>query len=226
MKKKTVIIGLILFVSIILSWYAGLGEYLSLANIKQQSGYFKMGVEHNYALAVLVFMVLYTFLVAVGLPVVAPMSIVGGFLFGALPGTLYSSISTTVGSITSFLLVRHAMSNVVRERYRARLDKLNKRIKIYGYNYLVTLHLITIVPFFVINTLAALADVPLLSFVWTTIVGALPILFIYSYAGRQLVMIHSIRDILRPQVLIMLLLLALLSLLPMIIRKIRHSKEL
>jgi uncharacterized membrane protein YdjX (TVP38/TMEM64 family) len=70
--------------------------------------------------------------------------------------------------------------------------------------------------------LAALADVPLFTFMWTTAVGSLPFLLIYAFAGRQLGTITSMSELFKPHIILLLLLLALLALLPMVIRKIRN----
>ena len=87
------------------------------------------------------------------------------------------------------------------------------------------MQLLTVIPFFVINTLAGLADVPLFTFIWTTVLGSLPLLFIYSLAGRQLGEIEAVRDILKPHMVALLIILALLALLPMVIKRLRQSNE-
>ena len=98
-------------------------------------------------------------------------------------------------------------------------------MKTYGYTYLITLQLLTIVPYFVINTLAALAGVPFVTFMFTTAVGSFPVLVIYAFAGKQLYKIQSWKDILSKEMLLLLLLLAGFALLPLIIRKLRSSKQ-
>ena len=178
-----------------------------------------------YFPAVLIYIGSYALIIALAIPAVAPLTVLGGFLFNALPGLLYALIGATLGSIIYFLFIRYVVSNLVRQRYRARLDKFNEQIKAYGYSYLLTMQLLTVIPFFVINTLAGLADVPLFTFIWTTVLGSLPLLFIYSLAGRQLGEIEAVRDILKPHMVALLIILALLALLPMVIKRLRQSNE-
>ncbi len=222
---KSLVAAVALVVFILLLRKFGVGKYFTLAALKEDSVHLKHLVEAYYFPSILVYIASYTLIIACAIPAVAPLTILGGFLFNALPGLLYAEIGATAGSIITFLFVRYVVSNLVRTRYRARLDKFNEQIKAYGYSYLLTLQLLTIIPFFVINTLAGLADVPLFTFIWTTAVGSLPLLFIYALAGRQLGEIEAVRDILKPHIIALLIVLALLALLPMVIKRIRKSAE-
>ncbi len=223
MRKIIVIIGLISI--IFLFWYFGLGQYFTLTAIQQESKSLKDLVCRYHFSSVLTYIIGYAIIIAFGIPAVAPLTILGGFLFGAFIGGFYSLIGATIGSIIYFLLIRYVLGGMIRKRYLHQLEKFNQQIKKYGHNYLLTMHLLTIFPYFVINTLAALADISLSTFTWTTIVGSTPILFIYAFAGRELCMIKSLKDVLQPHFIIMLLLLALLALLPILIRKFRVTIE-
>lgn len=223
--KRPLVIAIALVVFILLLRKFGVGKYFTLAALKEDSMYLKQLVEGYYLPSVLIYIASYALIIACAIPAVAPLTLLGGFLFKALPGFLYALIGATLGSIISFLFVRYVVSNLVRQRYRARLDKFNEQIKAYGYSYLLTLQLLTVIPFFVINTLAGLADVPLLTFIWTTVVGSTPLLFIYALAGRQLGEIEAVRDILKPHIIVLLVILALLALLPMIIKRIRKQTD-
>ncbi len=223
---KKLIVGLLVLVAIVLVfYYVGLSHYFSLPSIKTNAAFFKSKVAENYTHAVFAFIGISTALIAFTLPITAPMGVVGGFLFGLWPAVLYCMIAVMIGAAISFLVVRYALSHVMKHRYGKRLASFNKRMKTYGYTYLITLQLLTIVPYFVINTLAALAGVSFAMFMCTTAVGSFPILIIYAFAGKQLYMIHSWRDILSREMLLLLLLLAGLALLPLIIRKWRFSKN-
>jgi len=223
--KKSLFIAVTLLVLILLLRKFGVGKYFTLAALKEESVYLKQLAEAYYLPAVLIYIGSYALIIAFAIPAVAPLTVLGGFLFNALPGLLYAMIGATSGSIIYFLFIRYVVSNLVRQRYRARLDKFNEQIKAYGYSYLLTMQLLTVIPFFVINTLAGLADVPLFTFIWTTVLGSLPLLFIYSLAGRQLGEIEAVRDILKPHMVALLIILALLALLPMVIKRLRQSNE-
>jgi len=226
MHKKR--IGLIiLFVCIIgLLYYLGVGRFFSLNNIGKLTTYLKTVSEKNYGAAVLTFIGIYTALIMFVLPTVAPLSMAGGFLFGVIPGFGYSLISCTIGSLINFLFIRYVFGAAMRKHYERRLYRFNEKIKLYGPNYLITLHLLTVIPFFIINTMAALTNISLLTFIVTTILGCTPIVFIYSLAGRQLGAIESVRDIFSPQVIIILIVLILIAVIPIFLKKLKQSVEI
>ncbi len=222
---KKLIVGLIaILILAMLIYYGGFSKYLSLEAIKSNAEGLKGKVEQNYMYSVFIFLGISTALIAFTLPVTAPMGVVGGFLFGLAQGVLYCMISVLVGTAISFLVVRYALSHIMHNQYGQQLASFNERMKVYGHSYLITLQLLTVVPYFVINTLAALAGVSFLTFMWTTALGSLPIITIYAFAGRQLYMIHSWQDILSTEMLLLLLLLAGLALIPMVVRK-RKKRE-
>lgn len=219
--KNTIIGLIILIIAVFVLYYFGLARYLSLENVKANASHLQEKVTENYMHAAFMFIAISTALIIFTLPITAPMGVMGGFLFGFWPGVLYSMISVIIGASISFLVVRYALSHMMKHRYGARLAGFNERMKKYGYTYLITLQLLTVVPYFIINTLAALAGVSFFMFLLTTVVGSFPIVAIYAFAGKQLYKIHSWKDILSKEMLIVLLLLAGLALLPTFIRKWR-----
>jgi uncharacterized membrane protein YdjX (TVP38/TMEM64 family) len=90
----------------------------------------------------------------------------------------------------------------------------------------LSLRLIPIFPFFVINLLSGLTRIRLGSFVAATAIGIIPASFVYAYAGRQLGTINSLREIASPQVLLAFTLLGLLALFPTLYRKITRKQPL
>lgn len=207
-----------------LFWYFDIGQYFTLERLQADSAYLKQLVEHNYLFSMLVFIVIFMTIIATALPVVAPLTMLGGFLFGVFPGVAASSLGATLGATGSFLIVRYLLRSTIQHKYQKQLEGFKSKIQEYGYTYLLTLQLVGVIPFFVINTLAALTDVPLWPFFWTTAVGSFPFLLVYAYAGRQLNTMHSMSDIIKPSMLLLFLALGLLALLPMFIRKWSRSQ--
>ena len=92
----------------------------------------------------------------------------------------------------------------------------------YGANYLLMVHYASVIPFFFINTLAAISDVGWWTFLWTTVIGFIPLAIIYSFAGRELGSIKSVQDIMSPTIIGVFILLLLLAFLPIVIK---HYKD-
>ncbi len=219
-KKRLVILAVALGIYVLMR-YSGLGDYLSLATIKAHRAYLLSLVEQNYALAAAGYVLLYTMIVALSIPAAAPLTITGGFLFGALPATLLVNLGATAGAAGIFVLVRYLSRNGRARANRGLLQKFNRDIAQNGHSYLLVLRLIPIFPFFLINIAAALSPVPLRTFVWTTALGIIPASYIFAYAGRQLATIERAGDVLSRGVLLAFLLLSLLALVPVIYKRLR-----
>jgi len=220
--KRLLIIGFLLLFVVILLRYFGIGDYLTFEQLKNNRTYFKQLVGSHYWFSVAIYLGIYIAVIACCIPATPPLTIIGGFLFGVVPGILYALIGATIGATISFLLVRHVLKNTVSVYFYDKIEQFNKQIRVYGMaSYLLILQLVTIFPFFIVNTLAGLANVPLWTFVWTSLVGSFPSLFVYTLAGRQLGVIESVRNVFLPSVLIVFMILILVVLLPLFLRRFR-----
>ena len=157
--QKALLLASALGLLIGLFWYFDIGQYFTLERLQADSAYLKQLVKHNYLFAILIYIVVFTVIIATALPVVAPLTMLGGFLFGVFPGVAAASLGATLGASSSFLIVRYLMRNTIQQRYQRQLEGFKNKIKEYGFSYLLTLQLVGVIPYFVINTLAALADV-------------------------------------------------------------------
>ena len=224
MKQSTIkqIIVFSLFIAlIVLLRYLNVGRHITLAAIQQHATYLKGLVNAHYPLSVAGYIVLYLLVMAFSIPVAAVMTITGGFLFGSVRGALFANFGATLGSIVAFLMVRYAFRSLMRERYGNRLKAFNKEFDQHGYLYMLTIRLVIVFPPFVGNVLAGLANVPLWTFAWTTLLGMMPGAFVYAFAGQQLHTLTSVRSILSANILLAVGLLVLLSLIPILFRIIR-----
>jgi uncharacterized membrane protein YdjX (TVP38/TMEM64 family) len=85
----------------------------------------------------------------------------------------------------------------------------------------MTLRLIPLFPFFLVNLVSGLTRVNISTYIAATALGIIPGSFVYAYAGRQLGTINSLKEIASPNVIMALVLLGLLALLPGLYKKIR-----
>ena len=205
--------------------YSCVSRYFSLAEIQAHSLVFKYYVVGHYGISVLMYIALYAFTIAIGIPGVAPLSLLGGYLFGILLGTTYGAIGATTGSLIAFIVVRYVLRDWVMRRYGHKFEKFNAQMNKYGANYLLMVHYASVIPFFFINTLAAMSDIGWWTFIWTTVVGFIPLAMIYSFAGRELATIKSLHDILSPQLIAVFILLIFLAFLPIVIKHYRDNGQ-
>jgi len=227
MKKitKIILIAILVIASVYIAYKIGLERHLTLENLKAQSAYLQTIVLKDYYFSVTLYMLIYFLFIVFSLPATGPMSLIGGFLFGTLRCILYAIIAATDGATVSFLLLRTVFRKTIADTFSSQLNKFREGIDEYGSFYLLILHFLFVFPFFVINALAALANVSVWTFVWTTAVGILPAAFIYAFAGQQITTIQSVKDIFSWHIFIAFLGLLILVILPLIFKKKRKKRD-
>jgi len=102
-------------------------------------------------------------------------TVAAGILFGSTAGLLLTLTATTLSAIAAFWLVRAVGADVV-ERYapRAAVEWVRSRVQHRGLLAMVSLRLIPVLPFSVVNYASALSGVRFLPFLGGTLVGVLP----------------------------------------------------
>jgi len=157
--------------------------------------------------------------IALSLPATPVLGMAGGFLFGIKTTVFIATIAATAGAALSFLLFKSASQSTLQKKYKTQFAAFEKGLHEYGAFYLLIVHFMIVVPFFVINALAALANVSLWRFIWTTAVGFLPGITIYAFAGKQLMSMRSVYDVFSWNIIVALLLLIGMMILPMIYKR-------
>lgn len=226
MKNKIILLSLFIIL-IALIKYFNLDTYFTFENLQNQKEVLSTYVNDNYFLTVFIFVFIYIISVAFLIPIATVLTLAGGFLFGSIEGTLIVNIGATVGASFAFLFARYIIGAKLQEKYAQQLQKFNKELKENKYQYLFSLRFLPIFPFFLVNFLAGLTKVDFKTFVITTSLGIIPGSFVYTYAGSQLSTINAISDIFSKEILYAFLLLGFLTLLPIIIKKVkaRDKKE-
>ena len=167
-----------------------------LKNIYLQSPFFTMAG----------YFIIYVVVTSFSLPGAVIMTLVGGFLFGFLKGTILASFASSTGALIAFLLFRFLFSFKVKNyekvisSYKARFGNQVKlileKIKTEGAYYLFTLRLVPLVPFFIVNILMALTPIKARTFFWVSQLGMLPATLLYVNAGVQLSELETLKDVL------------------------------
>ena len=221
-KYYKFLIGILIIFLLIAIRYSGLNTHLTIQTIQQKRELLLYIVNHYYSYSVISYILLYILIVALALPLAAVCTITGGFLFGVFPAVIYTNIGATVGATFFFLFVRFFWGQTLQSRYKNSLKRFNRQMHKYGAFYLIAIHLVAIIPFFLVNVLIGLTNVSVFTFIWTTMLGILPGSFIYAFAGRQLASIESIKDVFSCNILLALILLAFLAILPVLIQQYRE----
>jgi uncharacterized membrane protein YdjX (TVP38/TMEM64 family) len=181
--------------------------------------------EQHYPAAVALYIGFYIVMVSVSLPGGAITTLAGGFLFGSLLGTLYVNLGATIGATLAFLASRYLLRDWVESKFGHRLGAIQEGFAKNAFSYLLTLRLIPIFPFFLVNLVSGLTRMKTLSYMAATSLGIIPGSFVYAYAGRQLGTINSLKEIASPNVLLAFTLLGLLALVPVLYRKVSNRTK-
>lgn len=212
-------------VGIGLFFYYDAGRFFTLEALKANREALAAATERHYALSVILFILLYCLQTTLSLPGATIMTLAGGFLFGVLLGTVYVNVGATTGAAFAFLAARYLFRDLFERKFGGRLEAIERGVARNGFHYLLTLRLIPLFPFFLVNIAAGLTHLPLGTYVLATAVGIVPASFVYANAGRQIGSIESVGDIASPRVVGAFILLGLLALLPVIYRR-RSGKSL
>jgi uncharacterized membrane protein YdjX (TVP38/TMEM64 family) len=200
-------------------FYFDLKQYLSLEGLKANRDSLLAYTEAHYTKSVVIFILLYCLQTAFSLPGAAIFTLAGGFLFGSFLGTLYTNIAATSGATLAFLAARYLLRDWVEQKFGDRLGPIQEGFARNAFSYLITLRLVPLFPFFLVNLVSGLTRVRLGTYVAATAIGTIPGSFVYAYAGRQLGTINSLSEIASPRVLGAFALLGLLALVPIVYRK-------
>jgi uncharacterized membrane protein YdjX (TVP38/TMEM64 family) len=217
---------LLAFVGVIAAFFSfGLQRYLSLDSLKENRDQLLEVTQRHYAPTVAAFIGIYILQTAFSLPGAAILTLAGGFLFGSVLGTVYVNLGATTGATLAFLAARYLFREWVEKRFGHRLGPVQQGFARDGFGYLLTLRLIPVFPFFLVNVLSGLTRVTLGTYVLATAFGIIPGSFVYAYAGRQLGTINSLAEIASPRVLVAFTLLGLLALFPVLFRRFVPRKS-
>ncbi|MER3425462.1 MAG: TVP38/TMEM64 family protein [Nitrospiraceae bacterium] len=209
--------------AIVAFFYFDLKQYVSLEALKENRDRLLAFTEANYTAAVLVYILLYCLQTTFSLPGAAVFTLAGGFLFGPWLGALYVNIGATSGATLAFLAARYLFRDWVERKFGDRLGPIQEGFAKNAFSYLLTLRLIPIFPFFLVNLVSGLTRIKIGTYVAATAIGIVPGSFIYANAGRQLGSIDAPSEIASPHVLGAFALLGLLALAPIAYRKLSRK---
>ena len=189
-----------------------LGQHLQLQSLQHsQARWAQLYAEQPLTVA-LVYGLLYVAVTALVIPGAAVMTLAGGAIFGLWKGLVLVSLASTLGATLAFLASRLLLRDWVQARFGHRLADINRGLETNGPWYLLSLRLLPVMPFFLINLLMGLTRMKTWTFCWVSQLGMLAGTAVYVNAGTQLARIDSMQGILSPALLGSFLLLGLFPL--------------
>lgn len=200
MKRSTGKIILLLFIAgaVALFLFTGGADRLTVAGLKEDRDALLQVVATWPVASALVFALAYIAVTALSLPGAAAMTLAAGALFGLVEGTIIASIASTIGATLAMLSARFVARDWVRARFPKAVRTVDEGMERDGSFYLLSLRLIPVFPFFLVNLAMGLTSIRLGTFFLVSQIGMLPGTIVYVLAGTQLAAIESTADILSP----------------------------
>lgn len=223
---------LILILALLITFkLSGLDAYLSFANLQRYQDKLIFWTNANYLITVVTYCFVYIISVAVSIPGAVILTLLGGLLFGNVLGTLYVVISATIGATLLFIAVKTAFADQITNRASSWVAKMQSGFQEDAFSYLLTLRLIPIFPFWVVNIVPALLGVKLKAYFIATFFGIIPGSAIYVAIGSGLGktiannQAPNLKIIFEPQILIPLIALGVIALSPILYKKYFKNKR-
>lgn len=202
-----------------------LTDYLSFQALAENEAALKALVARMPIIAAALYMAVYVLAVALSIPGAIWLSLAGGLLFGTLQGGLLIVVSASCGAALLFLVARYLAGDALRARAGPGLKNFEAAFNRDAASYLLVLRLLPIFPFFIVNLGAALVGARFSTFVVTTFFGIMPATFVFASIGNGISVLlqageaPNLSIVTRPDIMLPLTGLALLSLMPVVWRR-------
>ena len=173
-------------------------------------GFFQAYYQQQPLLAGLIYFVVYVLATSLSLPGAALLTIIGGMIFGLWAGVLLVSFASTLGATLAFLLSRFVLRDWVQMKFARYLKAVNEGVQKDGAQYLFSLRLIPLFPFWIVNLVMGLMPIKVTTYYWVSQLGMLAGTVVFVNAGATLGEIEqlSTEGILTPNLLFSFVLLA------------------
>ena len=224
MKLKIDSLLPVVFILILFFWIILIKIYFKeTAFILGTFEYINTQINSNFSLAIILYSFLYIVCVALSIPVASYLTLIGGAIFNwlALPVVVFSA---TIGATIIFILSKSILADYFSKKIIKKYKSLEKGFSKNHFYYLLFLRLIPFAPFFVVNILAGIVNMRIISYLFATFIGIIPGTTIYVFTGitfTELFKNSQIPEfnIISSKYFLIIILLSILSLSPVIFKK-------
>jgi len=220
---------LILLLGLLAFFYFRLYEHMTLDSLKAHRAFLLSWTQKHYFVSSAIFIGIYIFMVAISAPSASLLTILGGFLFGPVFGTIYVVISASIGATIIFIVAKTAFYDFFHTKAKGFLKKMAAGFQKNAVSYLLFLRLVPLFPFWLINIVPAFFGVRIKTFFLTTLFGVLPGTMVYVLLGNGMGTILdqgkelNMGVIFKPAILIPIVGLAILALVPIVYKKFKKT---
>lgn len=233
----------ILLSAMVFAFANGWHRELTLSNLIMNREALGASVAENYWFTVLTYCGLYVLAVSLSIPGASWITVAGGLVFGWVYGGIFTAFAATAGATIIYVIARTSFGSILSEKAGPRLKKLASGLQENAFSYLLFLRLVPLFPFWLINLAPALFNVKVSTYVAATFIGILPGTFAYALLGEGLDSLVAAQEAanpgcaakgtceidvgaaITPEIIAALVGLAIVSLVPIIVQKMRTKSE-
>ncbi|MEM8797729.1 MAG: TVP38/TMEM64 family protein [Pseudomonadota bacterium] len=202
---------------------AGLHTYLSPSAIADNKEAIDAFVSANFLTAVAAYLVIYIIAVSLSFPGAGFLTIAGGAVFGWFVAGTLTIVAATIGASVIFLAAKTSIGDYLAEKAGPRMTKLREGFQQDAFNYLLTLRLAPVVPFWITNLAPAVFGMDLPRYALATFIGIIPGTYAFAFMGEQLGGAVEGADIIT-KITLGLAALAAVSIIPIVVKFVRRRK--
>lgn len=185
MKKVTRLVFFILILILVFLVIRNSGiEFQDLTPLKIKNYLLSYGIVK----ASVIYVVIYTLSIRPFVPVPPTLyTIVGGFTFGPVLGTLLTVAGATFNASISFMIARLMGKNYVERLLKGRLRRVNEKLTDSGFKTLLIIRSSPVgPPFDLVSYASGVLKIPFRSHFLATLIGIIPATAVYSYFGGSI----------------------------------------
>tara|TARA_S200000501_G_scaffold298752_1_gene285351 strand:+ start:73 stop:789 length:717 start_codon:yes stop_codon:yes gene_type:complete len=162
-----------------------LNELTSYDFIKENRNYLNQFKTNNYLLSITLFFIFTIFWVLL-LGFGTPIALLGGFVFGKWVGTLIVAIALSIGATFLYLFSKYFLKDIIEKKFYEKFKNLKEKFKKNEFIFFLIYRFVGGIPFFISNIIPTLFDVKVKNFLFGSILGMIPQLFVYVALGSGL----------------------------------------
>lgn len=224
--------SLLVLAGLVAVFASGLADHLSLGELQDRRGQLAGLVDSHRWLTLGGYIGLYIAVVALSIPAALVMTLAGGVLFGVWIGGAAAAVSCTLGAGVIFLICRAAAGDLLQRRAGPLAARIEAGVRRDAFSYVLMLRLAPVAPFWLVNLALGLVDIPFWTFLTASFVGIAPTSLVIAGVGASLNTVFVAGGRVRPDVMekpavfLPLFGLALLSVLPIAVRRRRRTDKI
>jgi len=162
-----------------------ISDITSYEFIKNNRDYLIELKNSNYLLISIIFFIstiIWVLLLGFGTPI----CFLGGFIFGKWTGTIISVFSLSIGATFLYIFANFFLKEIIKEKFSKKFIALNEKFEKNEFIFFLIYRFVGGIPFFISNILPTIFNVKIKNFLFGSILGMAPQIFIYVSLGSGL----------------------------------------